>query len=164
MAIKLLLNEYLVKKAMHDAAIQFLEEAAMLVERDAVNNTPSATGQLKGSWDHVINEGAMNAIVGNPSEYAIWQEMGTGEYALNGNGRKGYWVYVEGGGGGKRSGSSKQYTLGEAKRVVAYLRSKGIPAVYTKGSKPRRMLHRAYVNNKSRIIQRASQIFKGRIG
>ena len=164
MAIKFLDNTYFVKRAMHDAAVQFLEEAAMLVQRDAVNNTASATGQLKGSWDHIIDEGAMKATVGNSSEYAIWQEMGTGEYALNGNGRKGYWVYVQGGGGGKSGGSSKQYTLGEAKRVVAYLRSKGIPAVYTKGSRPRRMLHKAYVRNESRIIQRASQIFKGRMG
>lgn len=163
MAIKFQDNSGQVKEAMRDAAMQFLYESAMLVQRDAAKNTTSDTGQLKGSWNHIVDEGAMKATIGNPSEYAIWQEMGTGEYALNGNGRKGYWVYVEGG-GGKRSRSSKQYTLEEAKRVVAMLRSKGLAAVYTKGSKPQRMLHKAYVNNKGRIIQRASQIFKGRIG
>ena len=164
MAIKFTDNSAAVKGAMHDAAMQFLEESAMLVQRDAAKNTASASGQLKGSWDHIVDSGELKATVGNPSEYAIWQEMGTGEYALNGNGRKGYWVYVEGGSGGKSGGSSKQYTLQEAKRVVAMLRSKGLAAVYTKGSKPQRMLHKAYTNNKSRIIQRASQIFKGRIG
>lgn len=164
MAIKFLDNSGQVKEAMRDAAVTWLYESSMLVQKDAVKNTTSKTGQLKGSWDHIVDEGAMKATVGNPSEHAIWQEMGTGEYALNGNGRKGYWVYVPGGGGGKSGGSSKQYTLQEAKKVVAMLRSQGIPAVYTKGSRPRRMLHKSYVSNKSRIIQRASQIFKGRIG
>lgn len=156
-------NRIQVKNALNDAAMQWLEESASTIQADAQRNTNTKSGRLKGSWDHIVDKGAMEATVGNPSEYAIWQEMGTGEYALNGNGRKGYWVYVEGS-GGKSGGNSKQYTLEEAKRIVAYLRSKGLAAVYTKGSKPVRMLHRAYESNKKKITSRASQIFQGRMG
>lgn len=163
MAVKFQDNRIQVKGAMSDAAMQWLEESSSTIQAAAQRNTNTKTGQLKGSWNHIVDEGAMEATVGNPSEYAIWQEMGTGEYALNGDGRKGYWVYVEGG-GSKRSKHSRQYTLDEAKQVVAYLRSKGLDAVYTNGSRPVRMLHRAYESNKGRIIRRASQIFKGRIG
>lgn len=156
-------NRIQVKGAMNEAALQWLEESATVIHADAQRNTHTKSGQLKGSWAYKVDAGAMEATVGNPSEYAIWQEMGTGEYALNGDGRKGYWVYVEGN-GSSRSRHSKQYTLEEAKRVVALLRSKGLAAVYTKGTKPVRMLHKAFESNKKKIISRADAIFKGRVG
>ena len=37
----------------------------------------------------------MSVTVGSPLENAIWEEFGTGEYALYGNGRKGGWYYVD---------------------------------------------------------------------
>ena len=35
------------------------------------------------------------SVIGNPLENAIWEEYGTGEYALKGNGRKKPWVYKD---------------------------------------------------------------------
>lgn len=163
MGMKFQDNRIQVKAALDDAVYQFLEDAASTIQAAAQRNTPAGkTGQLKGSWDHIVDESAKEATVGNPSEYAIWQEMGTGEYALKGNGRKGYWVYVEG--GTKRSRKSKKYTLEEAQKAVAYLRSKGLDAYYTNGSKPVRMLHRAFESNKNKIIRRAETILKERMG
>lgn len=122
-----------VKDATKDAALQFLEEAASEIQTAAENNTPVDTGQLKGSWAHKVDGSAMEATIGNPLEYAIYQELGTGEYALEGNGRKGGWVYED-------KKGERHFTL---------------------GNKPRRMLHKAFTAKKSIIKSRAEQIFKG---
>jgi hypothetical protein len=90
-------------------------------------------------------------------------ELGTGEYALEGKGRKGYWVYVKGNSSVKESNPGKARTLAEAKKAVAILREKGLEAYYTNGQKPRRMLHNAFETKKAAIIRRAEQILKGRM-
>jgi hypothetical protein len=89
--------------------------------------------------------------------------LGTGEYALKGNGRKGYWVYVEGNTTVREKNPGKNLTLEDAKQTVAYLRAKGLDAYYTKGQKPRRMLHNAFESKKAAIIRRAEQVLKGRM-
>ncbi len=84
-----------VQNALKDAALTFLEEAAGELESQAVRNTRVDTGQTKGAWSHEIEEGAMQAIVGNTEQNAIWEEFGTGEYAVGGNGRKTPWRYQD---------------------------------------------------------------------
>lgn len=42
-----------------------------------------------------MDEGNLEVKIGSPLENAIWEEFGTGEYALNGDGRKGGWFYVD---------------------------------------------------------------------
>ena len=81
--------------AIKDAALMFLEESAGQLESQAMRNTRVDTGQTKGAWSHKIEESALQAIVGNPLENAIWEEFGTGEYAVNGNGRKTPWRYQD---------------------------------------------------------------------
>ena len=81
--------------AIKDAALAFLEEAAGELESQAMRNTRVDTGQTKGAWSHKVEESALQAIVGNPLENAIWEEFGTGEYAVNGNGRKTPWRYQD---------------------------------------------------------------------
>ena len=151
------------KDALDDAVIQFLEEAASELESQAARNS-AFSKNLHGTWDHVVNESKKEATVGNPMELAIWMELGTGEYALERNGRKGYWVYVKGNNGSvKEANPGKATTLEEAKMAVAILREKGLEAYYTKGQKPRRMLHNAFESKKAAIIRRAEQILKGRM-
>lgn len=84
-----------VKNAIGSAAIAFLEEAAGELQSQVQRNTRVDTGQTKGSWDHQINESQYEAVVGSPLMNAIWEEFGTGEYALNGDGRKGGWFYTD---------------------------------------------------------------------
>lgn len=150
-----------VMDALDEKAIQFLEEAASEIESQAKRNSDFAPRSLKGEWKHVVDESRLEATVGHPKQLAIWMEFGTGEFALEGKGRKGYWVYVKGNSSVKEQNPGKARTLQEAKQAVAILREKGLDAYYTKGQKPRRMLHNAFTNNKAKIIRRAEQIFKG---
>lgn len=149
------------KEAIDKAAIQFLEEAASEIESQAKRNSDFAPRSLKGEWSHVVDESKLEATVGHPKELAIWTEFGTGEHALKGDGRKGYWVYVKGNTTVQESNPGKALTLAEAKRSVAILREKGLNAYYTKGQKPKRMLHNAFESRKGAIKRRAQQIFKG---
>ena len=121
-----------VMEALDDTALRFLEEAASEIESQAQRNSRKDTGQLKGSWAHIVDDGKMEATIGSPLENAIWEEFGTGEYAAKGDGRKGGWSYQD---------------------------DKG-DWYHTKGKKPNRTLQRAFENTKGKIINRAKQIFK----
>lgn len=155
-------NSVQVKADLNKALVAFLREASAEVKTQAERYTPTGSAQLKRSWDTVVDQGKMQAIIGNTLEYAIYQELGTGEYALEGKGRKGYWVYVKDSDTGKMSKSSKSYTLAEARRIMAMLRADGLEAYYTKGTRPKRMLYKSFKMFKPKIQARAKQIFKER--
>lgn len=121
-----------VKAALNDTVIRFLEEAASEIESQAQRNSRVDTGQLKGSWNHRVNESTGEATVGSPEQNAIWEEFGTGEYAAKGDGRKGGWRYQDDNGNWH----------------------------HTTGKKPNRTLQRAFDSTKGKIINRAKQIFK----
>lgn len=124
-----------VKNAIGDKAIAFLEEAASEIESAAQQNSRVDSGQLKGSWTHLVDESALEATVGSPLENAIWEEFGTGEYAYEGNGRKGGWAYEDDAGDWH----------------------------FTKGKKPNHTLQKAFDSKKAAITNRAKQIF-GELG
>lgn len=156
-------NSVKVKADLEKALVAFLHEASAEIKTQAERYTKTGKGaQLKKHWEKVVDAGKMQAIIGNTLEYAIYQELGTGEYALEGKGRKGYWVYVKDGDTGKMSRSSKSYTLPEARRIMAMLREKGLEAYYTKGTRPKRMLYKSFKMWKPKIQARAKQIFKDR--
>ena len=156
-------NSVKVKADLEKAIIAFLHEASAEIKTQAERYTPvGESSQLKKSWDTVIDKGKMQAIIGNPLEYAIYQEMGTGEYALEGNGRKGWWVYVKDSGSGAMAKSSNKYTLEQAKAIVAGMRADGLDAYYTNGTRPKRMLYKAFVMWKPKIQARFKQIMKSR--
>ena len=128
-----------VKDAIDDAVLQFLEEAGSELESQTKRNqTRVDSGETKGQWTHVVDESKHVCTVGNPLENAIWEEFGTGEYALEGNGRKGGWWYQD-----------KDTDTGEWH--------------FTTGKTPLRPLHTAFVNTKAKIIRRAEQVLKGRM-
>jgi len=122
-----------VKSALDDKVIQFLHEAGSTLQRQAANNTRIGTGETAGKWDYIVDEGEGVCTIGNPLENAIWEEFGTGEFALHDNGRKGGWTY--------RDDEGKWH--------------------FTYGKTPTRALHNAYVAKKSAIIRRAEQLMKG---
>lgn len=84
-----------VKDEINDTLIAALYEAAGAVVSQTAKNTRVDTGQLKGSWDYVVDETKVEATIGSPLENAIWEECGTGVQALNGNGRKTAWRYKD---------------------------------------------------------------------
>lgn len=151
-----------VTTAMEEACTAFLHEASAELMSQAQRRTKMGARDgydVKGTWAYKVNETAKTSQVGNPLEASYWEELGTGEYALNKDGRKGWWVYVEG--QSNHPSSQKIRTKEEAEETAAYLRSKGLPAHATNGREPNRPLHNAYVATKGKIIKMAEQIFKG---
>ena len=125
-----------VKAALDDALNRGLEEAGIVIEGQAASNTPVDTGQLKGSWDHIVDEGAKKVTIGSPLENAIWTEFGTGEHSIKG-GRRGGWVYRD-------------------KKTGKFYHTYGKPSV--------RMLHNAFNTKKTSVKRVFEQILKGRMG
>lgn len=81
------------KKAIQGACLEWLEEVGGEFEAQTKRNqTRHDTGDTQGFWTHEVDRSDMMVTVGNPLENAIYEEFGTGEYALSG-GRKGGWVY-----------------------------------------------------------------------
>jgi hypothetical protein len=123
---------------MNDTASAVLEEVAGEVESQVKRNTAVDTGQTKNSWTHKVesSKDQHTATVGSPLQNAIWEELGTGEYALNGDGRKGGWAYKD------EEGNWH----------------------FTHGKHPRRPLHKAYTTLKNKMIKHMQDIFKGGLG
>lgn len=133
MAVEFLDFSIKVKEAMNDKALQFLEDAASEIESAAREISRVDTGQLKGSWNHRVDESAKEAQIGSPEQNAIWEEFGTGEYAAHGDGRKGGWTYQDDSGDWH----------------------------HTYGKTPNHTLQKAFNSRKTAIIRMAKQIFKG---
>lgn len=100
MSIEFIDNSEKLKELLQEALVAGLEAAAGEIESQAAANTPVDTGKLKGDWKHIVDEAELVATIGNPNEYAIWHEFGTGEFAVEGNGRKGGWFYEDSEGNG----------------------------------------------------------------
>lgn len=157
-------NSAKVLAALDDTAISFLYTAGGELEaRTKDNSRPMKVGNndVKNSWKYTVDENAGEAKVGSPLEASYWEELGTGEYALNKDGRKGWWVYVEG--NDTPRSNQKFYTEEEAKKAAAYLRVvKGLDAHATKGIEANRPLYKAFTSLKAKLIKRAEQLFKAR--
>ena len=126
-----------VMAALDDAAIAYLYKAGGELTSQVKRNTSvGRTGQTKGQWEYVVDESKGECVVGNPLENAIWEEFGTGEFAVKGNGRKGGWVYRD-------DYDGKFY--------------------HTEGKKPNRALQSAFNTLKGALIRRAEQVLKGRM-
>lgn len=121
------------KEVLKQATIQWLFQACMLVEGQAVALAAVHTARLRNSIDYFVDEAELIGYVGTNVEYAIYVEMGTGEFAENGMGRKGGWVY--------------QDPSGEW--------------FFTWGQEPQPYLRPAFRKNKSQIEALAKEIFGG---
>lgn len=128
-------NRVEVKQAMSTAIGNALLEVSDELVSQTARNTAVDTGQLKGSWAADIEEaeGKAVATIGSPLENAIWEEFGTGEYALHGDGRKGGWFYVDAKGDGH----------------------------FTHGKRPRRAFWNAYSSLKDKMIKHIQDVIKG---
>lgn len=164
MSVEFTNNSIRVKEAMQEACVAYLHEAAGEIQTQAAQNMPPGQwyAQQKAKWDYVVDENKLEATVGNPMQQSLWTEFGTGEYALHGDGRKGYWVYVKGSDGFATSTGGKSYTLNKAKQIVAMMRADGLDAHYTKGQTPKRPFQSAFDSLKSALIRRAEEALKGR--
>lgn len=157
-------NHLQVNRAIDDAVGAFLLEASAELVSAAARGSRVDSGHLKGSWAANVDESKGEAVIGSPLENAIWEEFGTGEYAVEKKSPSGYWVYVKDSSDttsdDKRIG--KRYSLEKAKLIVAMMRADGLDAYYTNGKKPNHTLQKAFDKNKAKIIRRAEKIFKAR--
>ena len=126
-------NSKQAKEALSQATIQWLFQACILVQGQAVLLATGTTGRLKQSIDYVVDEKELVGYVGTNVEYGIYVEFGTGEFAENGRGRKGGWVY--------------QDESGEW--------------FFTWGQEPKPYLRPAFRSNKNDIESLAKEIFGG---
>ena len=124
-------NRLVVKNALEDAIGKYLIEASGELVSQTARSSPVDTGQLKNSWAANIDENKMEATIGSPLENAIWNEFGTGEFALNGDGRQGGWVYKDEDG-----------------------------FHFTRGKAPNRTLYTAFKKLKPKLIKRAEEVLK----
>lgn len=122
-----------VQAAIDDRINVVLEECAGELESQVKRNTRVDTGKTKNSFQHKVVDSEHVAYIGSNDENAIWEEFGTGEYALKGNGRKGGWSYQD---------------------------AKG-DWYYTTGKKPSRAFWKAYTSLKSKIIKHIEEALKG---
>ena len=132
-SVKFVDNSMQCKGAISDAICAFLEEAGGEVEAQAKRNTKVVTGKTKGSFQHAVDEGSLTCHVGSNYDNAIWEEFGTGIYAVEGNGRKTPWVYVD-------------------EQGVRHL---------TVGKRPRRMLFSAFNSTQGLIKRIAEERMRG---
>lgn len=135
LAIKFVDHTEQIKAVIADLAMSSLEEAAGELESQVKQNTVRKTSQTYNSWQHRVTQKGedFEAKVGSDHKNSIWEEFGTGEYALKGNGRKGGWAY--------------QDEQGEWH--------------FTRGKHPRRPFHHAYTTMKNKIIKFLQDQFKG---
>lgn len=122
-----------VENAMDDKINAVLEECAGELEAEVKRNTRVDTGKTKNSFKHKVIDSEHTAYIGSDYENAIWEEFGTGEYALAGDGRKGGWAYKDPKGDWHK----------------------------TTGKKPTRAFFKAYTSLKNKIIKHIQDALKG---
>jgi len=88
-------NSKACKEAIRKAQIKWLYAAGELLVSTIRPLIPVMTSNLKTSLDYVVDEDKMTLTVGVGEEYAVYVEFGTGEFAENGQGRKGGWTYKD---------------------------------------------------------------------
>lgn len=102
---------------------------------------------LKGTISHLTKLNEKTVYVGTNADHAIYNEYGTGKYASNGNGRKGWWVYVPNS-NVRGKGRNKTYTKQQAFNICKLLRAKGLDAHATEGMEPLHFLKNAVADHK----------------
>ena len=141
-------NTLKVIDAVEDTIEAALLECSAEVVSATARNTRVDDGQLKNSWrgETKRTSGGYEAVMGSPLENALWEEFGTGEHALEGNGRKGAWYVPAEGYSGKKKPSY------QGKVVVVY--GKGGKKYYkTDGKKPSRAFKKAIDKQKPKIAK-----------
>lgn len=107
-----------------------VNETATNIVSGAKKRVGVDTGRLRSSIHMRAYSGGLTVEVGSNLPYAVYQEKGTGIFAVDGNGRKTPWVYYYQGNKGARG-----FRL-------------------TRGNKPKPFLMPAYNSEKDRYISR----------
>ena len=148
-----------VKNAIASIAESVLEEVAGELEAQVKRNTKVGKvsgGKTKNNWKHKVlqSKEGYTAYIGNNQQTAIWLEFGTGEYALEGKGRKGGWWIPIGG----AKGISEE--VANAYHFPILGGKNGKKFAFTRGMLPQRPFWKAYTSMKNKIIARIQNALK----
>lgn len=112
-----------------------VEAGLLIVEAEAKSKAPVDTGDLRDHISHkIVSKGKLiEGQVGSPSFYAPYVEYGTGEFAENGAGRKGGWMYKDAAG----------------------------DVHFTRGTKPTKFLRNSFRSTKGKVKSTVLEHFKG---
>lgn len=86
-------NSKAVLEAMQRAVERGLETCGLVAEGYAKKLAPVDTGNLRNSISHKVVSDESSCYIGSDVEYAVYQEMGTGQYVSGG--RPSPWVYQD---------------------------------------------------------------------
>lgn len=86
-------NSKAVLEAMQRAVERGLEACGLVAEGYAKKLAPVDTGNLRNSISHKVDPDEPACYIGSDVEYAVYQEMGTGQYVSGG--RPSPWVYQD---------------------------------------------------------------------
>lgn len=101
MSIQFVDNSAEIIAALHDTCERALWRCGEKAEgyaKDLAPGTGTGTGRLENDISHtefVKSAGGGEMYVGTNVNYAVYQEMGTGKYAENGDGRPTPWCYQD---------------------------------------------------------------------
>lgn len=146
-------NTVKVIAAIENAVDKFLLEAGAELESQVTRNSRVDKGQTRSQWAAKLDKGNNQIIVGNPLENAVWEEFGTGEFAVNGDGRQTPWyVPVDG-----YLGTKKPTYNGQV--IVVYGKN-GKKFFKTNGKRGTRAFEKAKNTVKPKIDKYAKEAFK----
>lgn len=140
---------------MRSKAIAWLEEAGGEIEARAKTNSrrQRGGGGTAGSFRHKVDTGNMVCAIGSDLKNAIWEEFGTGEYALKGDGHAGAW-YVP-----VHSYTGEKKPTYNGKVVIVHGKN-GVDFYKTNGKRGTRALFNAFNSLKGPVQNKAKMNFK----
>lgn len=116
-------NDKEILRKLRQRILDRLEVVGKYLDDSAKLLCPVDTANLRDSINHKVIDSELSVISGTNVEYGPYVELGTGEHAENGQGRKGGWFYTDSKGKGH----------------------------FTLGNKPQPFLRPALLNNKGTI-------------
>lgn len=124
-----------VKQTMDSKITAVLEEVSGELVTATKRNSREKTSKTKNSFRYEVSKTGDSTTSQIGSDYinAIWEEFGTGEHAIKGNGRKGGWAY--------KDAKGKWH--------------------FTRGKTATRAFWNAYTGLKKAIINRIQNVLKG---
>lgn len=166
-------NSQAVISAMKNAVTAFLHEAGGEIRSKVMQNSRVDVGQTKNSYQYRIEEDSteQKVYIGSDLMNAVYEEFGTGEYALK-NGKKGGWWIPVGDGEGKISLSTVKkyrwlkyrYQNGAVSKKLRQTQKRGqVVAVFTYGKKPNKPLQKAYDELKEPIKRQMQERLKANL-
>lgn len=168
-------NSVQVIGALKEAVKRWLYESGGEFQARLIRNSRTRTGQTKGSYQYHVDEVNNICEVGSALQNAVWEEFGTGEYAVNNDGRKkGWWIKVGNGPNEIPQSVVDKYKwvkyryengdTGHGKKLRRGGKRGQLAYVFTYGKKPTRPMQRAFDSLKQPVEKRLEQILKDEMG